>query len=59
MASLLGVLVSLPRLLLRGSSALQHALPFGVMLGLAALVALFFGEKGLTTYLDFLSSFIS
>jgi leader peptidase (prepilin peptidase)/N-methyltransferase len=29
------------------------------MLGLAALVALFFGEKGLTTYLDFLSSFIS
>ena len=59
MASLLGVLVSLPRLLLRGSSALQHALPFGVMLGLAALVALFCGEKGLTTYLDFLSSFIS
>jgi leader peptidase (prepilin peptidase)/N-methyltransferase len=52
-------LASLPRLLLRGYVALQQALPFGVMLGLAALMALFVGEKGLTTYLDFISSFVS
>ncbi len=58
-ASFLGVLASLPRLLLRGYVALQQALPFGVMLGLAALMALFVGEKGLTTYLDFISSFVS
>ncbi|MGQ9895998.1 MAG: prepilin peptidase [Acidobacteriota bacterium] len=58
-ASLLGVVVALPRLVLRGQAALQHALPFGVMLGLAAVAALFFGEKGLTMYLDFISSFVS
>lgn len=55
-ASLLGVLAAAPRIVLRGSAALQHALPFGVMLGVATLLALFFGEKGLTTYLDFISS---
>ncbi len=58
-ASLLGVLAAAPRIILRGPSALQHALPFGVMLGIAALLALFFGEKGLTIYLDFISSFVA
>ncbi|MFQ3581406.1 MAG: prepilin peptidase [Chloracidobacterium sp.] len=58
-ASLMGVLVALPRLVARGQAALQYAMPFGVMLGIASLVALFFGEKGLTAYLDFISSLIS
>ncbi len=58
-ASLLGVLVAVPRILLRGQVAMQHALPFGVMLGIAALLALFLGEPGLTIYLDFLSSFLT
>ncbi|MCS7080163.1 MAG: prepilin peptidase [Chloracidobacterium sp.] len=57
-ASVIGALVAAPRIILRGHAALQHPLPFGVMLGVATLLALFFGEKGLTTYLDFISSLI-
>ncbi len=52
-ASLLGGLVAIPKVLTQGKQAMQTAIPFGVLLGIATLLAIFFGEFGLKTYFEF------
>lgn len=52
-ASILGGLVAIPKLITRGWSVMQVAVPFGVMLGIATLLGVFFGEYGLKVYFEY------
>lgn len=57
-ASILGALAALPKIILQGRAAMQTAMPFGVMLGTATLLAVFFGEWALSRYLDVTLHFV-
>jgi leader peptidase (prepilin peptidase) / N-methyltransferase len=52
-ASILGGLIAVPKLLTRGWSVMQVPIPFGVMLGIATLLGVFFGEYGLKVYFEY------
>lgn len=52
-ASLLGGLVAIPKLITKGWSVMQVPIPFGVMLGIATLLGVFFGEYGLKVYFEY------
>ncbi len=51
LGSMIGTLVVAPRLVL-GRIGLKNPVPFGPFLGMAAIVALFWGDRILTWYLD-------
>ncbi len=57
-ASILGALAALPKIVLQGRAAMQTAMPFGVMLGTATLLAVFFGDWALSRYLDMTLHFV-
>lgn len=52
-ASILGGLVAIPKVLTQGRTAMQTAIPFGVLLGIATLLGVFFGEYGLKVYFEY------
>lgn len=53
-SSLLGGLVAVWRVVREGRQALQTSVPYGVMLGAAALLALFYGEQLIERYVQFM-----